>query len=91
MVAWRWEQRLFELALFNLAIDHKLRSCDLRNLKVQDVSLSGCVMTRAIVKTTEDSAISTLRNHTKGTTNAVTVDHSKCVGTNGLPLSQSAP
>ena len=44
------EERLFELALFNLAIDCKLRSCDLRNLKVQDVSRSGCVMSRAIVK-----------------------------------------
>lgn len=44
------EEVLFELALFNLAIDSKLRSCDLRNLKVQDVSHSGCVMARAIVK-----------------------------------------
>ncbi|BBL92438.1 hypothetical protein VroAM7_50910 (plasmid) [Vibrio rotiferianus] len=34
------EERLFELALFNLAIDSKLRACDLRNLKVQDVSRS---------------------------------------------------
>lgn len=44
------EERLFELVLFNLAIDSKLRSCDLRNLKVQDVSRSGCVMSRTIVK-----------------------------------------
>ncbi|EAS44214.1 integrase [Photobacterium profundum] len=44
------EERLFELALFNLAIDCKLRSCDLRNLKVQDVSRSGYVMPRTIVK-----------------------------------------
>lgn len=44
------EERLCELALFNLASDCKLRSCDLRNLKVQDVSRSGCVMSRAIVK-----------------------------------------
>ncbi len=44
------EERLFELALFNLAIDSKLRACDLRNLKVLDVSRSGCVMSRAIVK-----------------------------------------
>lgn len=41
---------LFELALFNLAIDSKVRACDLRDLKVQDVSRSGCVMSRAIVK-----------------------------------------
>lgn len=44
------EARLFELALFNIAIGSKLRSCDLRNLKVQDVSRSGCVMSRTIVK-----------------------------------------
>ncbi len=44
------EERIFELALFNLAIDSKLRAYDLRNLKVQDVSRSGCVMSRAIVK-----------------------------------------
>ncbi|GAD74996.1 putative recombinase [Vibrio azureus NBRC 104587] len=37
------------MALFNLAIDSKLRSCDLQNHKVQDISRSGCVMPRAIV------------------------------------------
>jgi len=38
-----------DLALFNLAIDSKLRGCDLVKLRVQDVCQSGCVMTRAIV------------------------------------------
>jgi len=38
-----------ELALFNLAIDSKLRSCDLLNLKVRDISTNGTVSKRAQV------------------------------------------
>ena len=38
-----------ELALFNLAIDSKLRSCDLVKLKVQDVYRDGHVLQRAMV------------------------------------------
>ncbi|NKB62540.1 MAG: tyrosine-type recombinase/integrase [Gammaproteobacteria bacterium] len=38
-----------ELALFNLAIDSKLRSCDLVRLKVSDISKMGSVSTRAMV------------------------------------------
>lgn len=38
-----------DLALFNLAIDRKLRSCDLVKLRVKDVSNSGVIAKRAIV------------------------------------------
>jgi integrase len=38
-----------ELALFNLAIDSKLRGCDLVNLKVCDVAQGGRVSSRAII------------------------------------------
>ncbi|OAI19287.1 integrase [Methylomonas koyamae] len=38
-----------ELALFNLAIDSKLRGCDLVRLKVSDISQASRVLTRAIV------------------------------------------
>jgi len=38
-----------ELALFNLAIDSKLRGCDLVKLKVCDVAQSGRVSSRAII------------------------------------------
>jgi hypothetical protein len=38
-----------ELALFNLAIDRKLRSCDLVRLRVRDVCQGGRVASRAIV------------------------------------------
>jgi len=38
-----------ELALFNLAIDSKLRGCDLVSLRVSDVAQGGRVLPRAIV------------------------------------------
>lgn len=38
-----------ELALFNLAIDSKLRGCDLVKLKVSDVAQGGRVSSRAII------------------------------------------
>jgi integrase len=42
-------RRVRDLALFNLAIDSKLRGCDLVALKVHDVAPSGAVASRAIV------------------------------------------
>ena len=36
-----------ELAMFNLAIDSKLRACDLTRLQVQDVYMGGHVVGRA--------------------------------------------
>jgi integrase len=41
--------RAQDLALFNLAIDSKLRACDLVKLRVHDVSHGGRVSARAIV------------------------------------------
>lgn len=41
--------RTRDLALFNLAIDSKLRACDLVKLKVRDVSHGGRIASRAIV------------------------------------------
>jgi integrase len=38
-----------DLALFNLALDSKLRGCDLVHLKVRDVYQGSCVAARAIV------------------------------------------
>jgi integrase len=42
-------ERTRELALFNLAVDSKLRSCDLVKLRVRDVTHGDRVATRAIV------------------------------------------
>ena len=43
------EGRLRDLALFNLAIDSKLRGCDVVSLRVQDVCQAGQVSSRAMV------------------------------------------
>lgn len=42
-------RRTRDLALFNLAIDSKLRACDLVGLRTQDVTHGGLVQPRAIV------------------------------------------
>src|SRR3546814_6516900 len=41
--------KLRDLALFNLAIDSKLRACDLIALRVTDIALAGQINSRAIV------------------------------------------
>jgi len=43
-------RRLRDLALFNLAIDSKLRGCDLTRLKVSDVAPHGYALARATVR-----------------------------------------
>jgi integrase len=43
------EQRRRDLALFNLAIDSKLRGCDLVELRVSDVCVGGRVQDRATI------------------------------------------
>jgi integrase len=42
-------QRLRDLALFNLAIDSKLRGCDLVSLRVKDISQGRSIFHRTIV------------------------------------------
>jgi integrase len=44
------ERRLRDLALFNLAIDSKLRGCDLISLRVSDVAPNGYAVDRANVR-----------------------------------------
>ncbi len=51
-----------DLALFNLAIDSKLRACDLVKLRVQDVSHGGRISKRAMImqqKTHQPARVST--------------------------------
>lgn len=43
------KKRVRDLALFNLAIDSKLRACDLTRLKVDDIAAGGEVKTRGII------------------------------------------
>src|SRR3974390_1526096 len=44
------EGRARDLAMFNLAIDSKLRGCDLVALKVEDIAPSGYALDRATVR-----------------------------------------
>jgi integrase len=44
------EGRIRELAMFNLAIDSKLRGCDVMALKVEDVAPNGYTIERATVR-----------------------------------------
>src|SRR6202521_2973474 len=44
------EGRKRDLALFNLAIDSKLRGCDVVAVRVDDVAPSGCAMDRATIR-----------------------------------------
>ena len=44
------EGRTRDLAMFNLAIDSKLRGCDVMALKVEDVAPSGFAVDRATVR-----------------------------------------
>jgi integrase len=44
------ERRTRDLALFNLAIDSKLRGCDVVALKVEDVAPAGYTVDRATVR-----------------------------------------
>jgi integrase len=44
------EQRMRDLAMFNLAIDSKLRGCDLVSLKVEDVAPHGFALERATAR-----------------------------------------
>ena len=45
----RLGKHIRDLAMFNLAIDSKLRGCDLVNLRVRDVTHGNQMLTRAIV------------------------------------------
>jgi integrase len=44
------EGRLRDLAMFNLAIDNKLRRCDVVGMKVEDVAPNGYALARATVR-----------------------------------------
>jgi hypothetical protein len=44
------EKRTRDLAMFNLAIDSKLRGCDVVSLKVEDVAPHGVTVDRATVR-----------------------------------------
>jgi hypothetical protein len=72
------DHRNRELALFNLAIDSKLRGCDLVGLRVQDVVQGSHVAARAIVmqKKTQRPVQFEITEQTRDAVNAwITVAH----------------
>ena len=52
-----------DLALFNLAIDSKLRACDLTRLRVSDICLGSRVAARATVMQQKTPTARTVRDH----------------------------
>jgi len=59
-------KRLRDRALFDLAIDSKLRGCDLVKLKIGDVTSGGRIRNRATVIQQKDWQASSVRDHDGG-------------------------
>ena len=55
--------RIRELALFNLAIDSKLRACDLVKLKVRDICHGTQLLHRANRDTAENPSTRSIRDY----------------------------
>jgi hypothetical protein len=55
------ERRTRDLAMFNLAIDSKLRGCDLVALRVDDVAPNGYAVDRATIRPKENQPTRSLR------------------------------
>src|SRR5580698_6085064 len=80
-------RRCRELALFNLAIDSKLRACDLMQLKVRDVPRSDDGIPGARFAA-EDSATGSIRNHRAHARLGSSLDHPLSVKARGLSFSK---
>jgi hypothetical protein len=85
------ERRARNLALFNLAIDSKLRGCDLVRLQVDDVSVGGRVRDRATIvqKKTGRPVQFEITEQTRAAIQGVACRHSK--PEHPVPLSQPGP
>jgi hypothetical protein len=82
------EERIRDLAMFNLAIDSKLRACDLTALKIDDVAMSGRVRSRAIVIQKENRAAGPVRNDRADEGYGCSLDRCGRTSTRRLSLSQ---
>ncbi len=69
------QECLRDLAMFNLAIDSKLRGCDLVALRVDDVLLGGKVRPRATVYAEKDRPPGAVRDHRTDPRDGPAVDH----------------
>lgn len=80
-------EKVLDLALFNLAIDSKLRGCDLVNLRVCDISQGKSVCSRAYRYAAQDASASTVRSYRTDTTVGGCLD--RCGGARFRQLSIS--
>ena len=80
-----------DLALFNLAIDSKLRACDLVKIRVRDVSHGDRVTPRAIVMQQKDSTPCPIRAHRSNPRSDCGMDCSYASSDRRFPVSQSSP
>jgi len=81
------DHRARELALFNLAIDSKLRGCDLVALRVHDMVHGSHVAPRAIIAE-EDSATGAIRDHRANAGRGRCLDHGGTSEAGAVPLSE---
>ncbi len=79
-------RRCRELALFNLAIDSKLRACDLMQLKVRDVLPRSDHDISGTRSATKDSATRSIRNHRARTRRGSGLDHPFSVEARGFSV-----
>ena len=79
-----------DLALFNLAIDSKLRACDLVKIRVRDVSHGDRVTSRAI-DAAEDSTPCPVRAHRSNPRSDCGMGCSYASSARRFPVSQSSP
>ena len=69
-----------DLAMFNLAIDSKLRACDLISLRVDDVAMGSQIRSKGCGDATKDRAPGAIRDHR--------ANPRICVGADTPPRSQ---
>ena len=81
-------KRLRELALFNLAIDSKLRGCDLVKLKVRDVAHGEQAIKTGDGHATKDPSAGTVRNHRSNPNRSHGMDKASQTQKRRLPVSE---
>jgi hypothetical protein len=77
-------KRYRDLALFNLAIDSKLRGCDLVKLRIADVAPHGYAIDRASVRQRKRESPFVSRSRSKPATPSATISHNGLAHTSSL-------
>jgi hypothetical protein len=81
-------KRQRELALFNLAIDSKLRACDLVKLRVRDVCHGQAMASPSDCAAAEDTAAGSVRNYGIDTRGGGGLDRSRATDIRGFSFSK---